>query len=1143
VRLEDIASTARLAGILPGRPVTVLAAWMHGADAVEVTYRNDNGELGQVVLYRGDESRIDAHLDGGRPFDADARNFRLAAEAQRITLAGLHDPMLAVATSDVQPLPHQIRAVYNELLPRTPLRFLLADDPGAGKTIMAGLYIKELILRDDVRTCLIVAPGGLVEQWQDELALKFGLEFDILGPGAEETVPGRTIFDHKPLLIARMDQLARNESLLDQLGQAEFDLVVVDEAHRMSATWFGGELKASKRFQLGELLSDRARHFLLMTATPHNGKEEDFQTFLSLLDRDRFVGPGDKHAKSGTTDGLMRRMVKERLVTFDGRPLFPERIAETASYRLSPEEQYLYEEVTDYVRNGMNLADRLEGKRRNTIGFALTVLQRRLASSPEAIFQSLRRRGERLERLRSDLLNGTVEAIAAEANATFLEDEPDIDELDAAELEEAEDELVDAATAARTVAELETEIADVRRLTEIARRLLDTQQDVKWRELRGVIESHVLSHPDGTPRKLIVFTEHRDTLTYLERRIVQLIGKRDAVVSIHGAVPRYERRRITAEFTSNPDVQILLATDAAGEGLNLQAAHLMVNYDLPWNPNRIEQRFGRIHRIGQTEVCRLWNLVAEDTREGDVFIRLLDKIEEQRAAYDGEIFNVLGTSLGELSLTKVLREAIRYGELPEVKAKMWEVIDEGVSAGLQELLDDEALATEALAPNDLEALRLQMEDARAKRLQPHFIRDAFLEAFDRAGGRIERREKGRYEITHVPAVVRERAGRSPISRRYERITFDIAKIEVQGAPRAELISPGHALHDATLQLVIDQYGPTLDRGTVLTSDTVSSPTLLVGVLNEVKDSTGATVSKRFGYSFIGEDGATSEAGPAPYLDFAPANEMERRQSSVLPWLQQREQDAVSWVIAEQLPAFATEVTSARTAEFERIRERVSTRLTREANRLYTEALKTDADSAAGKKVRYSSETLRRRAEDLEQRRETRLSLIDRQLAMAPVSPRITAIALVVPPEELQQQGQPVPSAPAREAVERRGVDAVLAAERALGRIPEEQSHNNPGFDVLTRTSDGSGIRIEVKARIEGSDTFTITRTEVLTALNSSPEHRLALVRVSFDGAHLDQLRYIGNAFDGVEPTWLTDFDVVSQNLSWADWWARGTDPF
>jgi len=1148
LRLEDIASTARLAGIVPGRAVTVLAAQMHGANAVEVTYQEDSGAFGQVVLFRDDESKISPHLESGRPFDADPRNFRLAAEAQRIMLAGLHDPMLAVATSDVQPLPHQIRAVYGELLPRTPLRFLLADDPGAGKTIMAGLYIKELILRDDVRTCLIVAPGGLVEQWQDELALKFGLEFDILASGAEDTVSGKSVFEQKPLLIARMDQLARNEMLLEQVQQADFDLVVVDEAHRMSATWFSGEMKASKRFQLGQLLSERARHFLLMTATPHNGKEEDFQTFLSLLDRDRFAGPGDKQAQFGAADGLMRRMVKEKLVTFEGRPLFPERIAETVSYRLSPNEQYLYEQVTEYVRNGMNLADRLEGKRKNTVGFALTVLQRRLASSPEAIFQSLRRRTDRLERTRADLLNGVVDAPSGEASSLLSEDPDaiyvDTDELGAAELEEAEEELVDAATAARTAAELETEIADLRRLTEHARRVLESQQDVKWRELRGVIESEVLTAPDGKPRKLIVFTEHRDTLNYLERRITQLLGRRQSVVTIHGAVPRYERRRITAEFTTNRDVQILIATDAAGEGLNLQAAHLMVNYDLPWNPNRIEQRFGRIHRIGQQEVCRLWNLVAEDTREGEVFIRLLDKIEEQRAAYDGEIFNVLGTSLGDLSLARVLRDAIRYGEQPDVKARMWEVIDEGVSAGLQELIDEEALASESLAPSDLEALRRQMEDAKAKRLQPHFIRDAFIEAFNRAGGRIERREKGRYEITHVPASIRERAGRAPVSRRYERVTFDVSTIDVAGAPRAELLAPGHPLHDAALHLVIEQYGATLDRGTVLTSDAVNEPTLLVGVINEVRDSTGQTVSKRFGYSFVGADGIVREAGPAPYLDYSPAEDQQRAEGAGLPWLTQREKDAVSWVIAEQLPVFAAEVIAQRTREYERIRTRVATRLTHEVNRLYTAALKTDADAAAGKKVRYSSDTLRRRAEELEERRETRLALIDRQLAMSPVAPRITTIALIMPmTPEAAAPGDGAASALARAAVERRGVDAVLAAERALGRTPEEQAHNNPGFDVLSRPAEGPGIRIEVKARIEGADTFTITRTEVLTALNAAPDHRLALVRVSTNGPQYDEVRYIGNAFDGVEPSWLTDFDVVSQNLSWNDWWSRGMSPF
>jgi SNF2 family DNA or RNA helicase len=311
---------------------------------------------------------------GGRPFDASAADFKLVAETQRIKLAGLFDPMLAVATSDVEPLPHQIRAVYGEMLPRTPLRFLLADDPGAGKTIMAGLYIKELLLRDDVKRCLIVVPGGLVDQWQDELFFKFGLRFDILTGQLVDVNIGRSVFDGHPLLTARMDQLARNEDLQRQLEESEWDLVVVDEAHRMGAHYFGGKLEKTKRFQLGEVLGRCTRHLLLMTATPHSGKEEDFQLFLTLLDRDRFEGKFRKGIHAVDTSGVMRRMVKEDLLTFEGKPLFPERIAQTVPYQLTDLEQDLYQQVTTYVREGMNRAAKLDGTvpRRRTTGRPFT---------------------------------------------------------------------------------------------------------------------------------------------------------------------------------------------------------------------------------------------------------------------------------------------------------------------------------------------------------------------------------------------------------------------------------------------------------------------------------------------------------------------------------------------------------------------------------------------------------------------------------------------------------------------------------------------------------------------------------------------------------------------------------------------------
>ena len=425
--LEELKPGIHLDGLIPGQSVIVLAAQWHGTSAIEITYKDAGGRLDQQVVFRADEDGLRAAAGTVRTFDAPANDFKLAAEAQRISLAGLFDPMLAVATSDVRPLPHQIRAVYGELLRRTPLRFLLADDPGAGKTIMAGLYVKELVLREDVKRCLIVAPGGLVEQWQDELLFKFGLSFDLLTNQSIDAGVNLNVFESRPLLIARMDQLSRNDELRAQLADSEWDLVIVDEAHRMGAHYFGGKLAKTKRFQLGELLGSVTRHLLLMTATPHSGKEEDFQLFLTLLDRDRFEG---KRTASVDTSDVMRRMVKEDLLTFEGRKLFPERIAETVPYRLTASEEALYEQVTDYVRDGMNRAERVGGQRRNTVGFALTVLQRRLASSPQAIHASLGRRSKRLERRRQEIISGT-----------FVESEPSVDlsELDADDFKRGRD--------------------------------------------------------------------------------------------------------------------------------------------------------------------------------------------------------------------------------------------------------------------------------------------------------------------------------------------------------------------------------------------------------------------------------------------------------------------------------------------------------------------------------------------------------------------------------------------------------------------------------------------------------------------------------------------------------------------------------
>ena len=676
-------------------------------------------------LYRRDEPRLEI-VEVGRPwsFDGDGALFRLVSEAQRIRLAYLFDPVLAVHTSVVEPLPHQITAVYESMLPRQPLRFLLADDPGAGKTIMAGLLIKELIARGDLQRCLVVCPGSLAEQWQDELYRRFQLPFDILTNDKLEAARTGNWFLEANLVIARLDKLSRNEDVQQklQVPDCRWDLVVCDEAHKMSATFFGGEIKYTKRYRLGQLLSSLTRHFLLMTATPHNGKEEDFQLFMALIDGDRFEGRFRDGVHVADVSDLMRRMVKENLLKFDGTPLFPERIAHTVPYTLSETEAHLYKVVTDYVREEFNRAEALENDQRaGNVGFALTILQRRLASSPEAIYQSLRRRRERLEsRLREleVLQRGGQATIAFSAAGPDLdpEDVEDLDEAPENEVEAAEEEILDRATAARSITELKAEIETLKNLEGLALGVRRSGADTKWRELASLLDeifiataispskSRRRTFPTAPARfpgrtsspkqKLVIFTEHRDTLQLPRTGASRtLLGREESVVLIHGGMGREDRLKAQEAFRHDPHVQVLLATDAAGEGINLQRAHLMVNYDLPWNPNRLEQRFGRIHRIGQTEVCHLWNLVADETRERATSIANSSTSWSRRGKPSvGRCSMCSASSISRGGpLRELLLEAIRYGEQPEVRARLTTAVDHALDRGkLQDLLEEQS---------------------------------------------------------------------------------------------------------------------------------------------------------------------------------------------------------------------------------------------------------------------------------------------------------------------------------------------------------------------------------------------------------------------------------------------------------------------
>ncbi len=1174
-RLEDLTKGALARGVLADRAVKVVDVEWHGSNAITLTFTDEStGKPGQELLYRDDERRLSIE-QGGRAWsmDADGALFRLVSEAKRISLAYLFDPFLAVQTSNLDPLPHQIEAVYSKMLPRQPLRYLLADDPGAGKTIMAGLFCKELVIRGDVERCLVIAPGSLVEQWQDELWQKFGLSFDILTREMIETSRSGNPFSEKPLLIARLDHLSRNEELQAKLEATDWDLVVMDEAHKLSAHYTGGEVKETKRYKLGRLAGSVTRHLLLMTATPHAGIEEDFHLFLALLDADRFEGKPRGATHTVDTSDMMRRLVKEKLLKFDGTPLFPERRSYTAIFPLSDGEALLYKRVTEYVQEEMGRAERLkaegEGRRGAVVGFALTALQRRLASSPEAIFQSLVRRRRRLEqRIADERIRKHGAEVAAELGTPSIpsefrsadDDGFDVDDLPEGELEELEAELVDQASAARTIAELGYEIRTLADLEELARQVRASGADRKWEELSSLLQhTPEMFDAHGDRRKLIIFSEHRDTLNYLVDKLRSLLGREEAVVAIHGGLPREERRKVQEAFVNDKDVIVLVATDAAGEGINLQRAHLMVNYDLPWNPNRIEQRFGRVHRIGQQEVCHLWNLVADDTREGAVFQRLFDKLEEQRRALGDQVYDVLGESFRGRSLRDLLVDAVRYGDDPLQKLRLRTVVDATVGDSLREIVHERALVSDVMSADDVERIRDEMERAEARKLQPHFVRAFFLEAFALLGGAIREREPGRFEITHVPAELRRRDRQiglgAPMLRRYERITFEKDLIAVDGRPLAQFVTPGHPLLDGTIDLIIERYDSLLRQGAVLIdeADPGDTSSVLVYLQHAVVDGrTDAAgnrrvVSKQFDFVTVDPDGTARHAGWAPYLDCRPATGDEL--ALLVPVIEGEwvRKDLESSALEHGVELARAHLEEVRRRTLDRVEKTVTAvrdRLTSQIQYWDHRANQLKSRELAGQlpKSGMNSAKARQRADELQARLKRRFEELEAERQLSPLPPVVSGGALVIPAGVLAAHLGGAPDEVAdhareRTVTERAAVDAVMAAERRLGRHPHEMPPNNKGYDIESKDDDGTLWFIEVKGRIAGAETFTITRSEIGVGRNKPDTHLLALAEVT--DAIAKDVRYLRRAFEDVGDL---PFNTISVNLQWKPYFERGEVP-
>jgi len=1176
MKLDDIKSGSIILGIVPEKSVKIKYVDQSSPDSITVGYKLDDGNLKERQLFRKDEDKYslaEPHFS----FTGDAEDFKLAMEANRISNAHLFDPFMAIHSSNVIPLPHQITAVYESMLPKQPLRYVLADDPGAGKTIMAGLLIRELIARADAERILIVCPGSLVEQWQDELDEKFNLKFRIFSNEMNDQCRGN-VFEEYNCLIARMDQLKRSEEYLEKLKLVNWDIVIVDEAHKMSASYSGNEVKKTERFKLGELLSYRTKHFLLMTATPHNGIEEDFQLFLSLIDEDRFYYKFRGSAKKVDVSDIMRRMCKEDLLTFEGTKLFPERRAISATYDLSDIEMDLYEAVTQYVREEMNKAERLDNNKKGNVGFALTSLQRRLASSPEAIHKSLESRINRLiekqkewerNKTNGDYLSDVMGEFHYRSGF-FDEEDGYEDDLTGEEFENKSDEITDRATASRSIEELKKEIETLKRLEKKAQELVNSQKDKKWEELSSILQNNAeMRDKDGKLRKLVIFTEYRATLNYLYDRITGLLGNKDMVVCIHGGIKREARRENQERFRNDPDVRVLIATDAAGEGVNLQVAHLMINYDLPWNPNRIEQRFGRIHRIGQTEVCYLWNLIAVNTREGSVFNHLFEKLEREREALGGKVFDVLGDLFEGKSLKELLLDAIRYGEDPKRKEELMTAVEGALDTKhIEDLIRRNALTQDFMSPERLFSIRDEMEKAEARKLQPFFVRSYFLEAFKRVGGSVRDRESRRYEITYVPQSViamdkqligRDRVDRNPVIEKYDRVCFD--KNDINGKKQALLLHPGHPLMRAVTGIILDKYGGVLKQGTVLVDPTDEGiePHILCVFDHKITEGGDLkkVISRRYQFILIDKSGETKDAGFAPHLDYRPmtpeeseimsdaaGNDWQSGKSAMkqggldMSWIgKDVEEKALAYANEYLVPRHYKEVRERREADIDKTKLAVSQRLTSEIDYLTKMRFRFEEDVRNGKGGAIPSlEKVKSEIRKISDKLDVKKDELEKARDVSSQTPIVVGACVVLPIGLLNSLKDNTTGAvttfsadtDARDRIEYLGMKAVFDKEKSMGYEVTDVSKENCGWDITSKKIVNGEIvderHIEVKGKSIDSPVVTISSNEIRYGLNQQDKFLLAIVIV--DGDNVDAPKYIRKPFTR-EPAW----GVVSENYN------------
>ncbi|HLQ10933.1 MAG TPA: helicase-related protein, partial [Ktedonobacteraceae bacterium] len=777
-------------------------------------------------------------------FSADPEIVRTVVEGERLTYGHLFNPAFAAEISLIDPLPHQRIAVYDHMLQQTRLRFLLADDAGAGKTIMTGLYIREMLTRRLITRVLIVPPAGLVGNWEHELRTLFNLPFRIVA-GADARAGNPFIGPRSDLLIASVDTLAgvRMFSRLQEAAVAPYDLVVFDEAHKLAANREADlRIRRTDRYRLAEALvgiqdeEERwsltwsCHHLLLLTATPHMGKDFPYYCLWKLLEPDVLttIDAFNAYPADARRRHFIRR-TKEELVYFDGRPIYPTRISNTLSYDLTTGdvgEQALYDASTRYIQISYNRARLLN---RSAARLAMSVFQRRLASSTYALLRSFERRAEKLAKMIEDMRAGRLsqaQFTATQQQLDKLEDALDEKTADEEEIvddqeenERSEEQLMESVLAI-SLTELQEELQQVEMLLDLARRVYDAGEESKFEKLRAILRD-----PDYQHEKLIIFTEHRDTLDFLVRRL-EGMGFTEQIAQIHGGMDYQQREEQVAAFrrpVAEGGATYLVATDAAGEGINLQVCWLMVNYDIPWNPARLEQRMGRIHRYGQKhDPVHILNLVAGKTREGRVMQTLLEKMERIRKELgSGKVFDVIGQLFDGISLREYMEQVATATDDHEVQRRIAGKLTQEQVRALQ--ARELALYGEGGAVrSELPRLKASMELETYRKLLPGYVRHFVEKAAPLVDISIEDDLEGVFTLHPLKPGAMDWL--LPILETYPPSLHDRYSVHVpRNGERAIFLHPGEPIFDRFRAFVCEHFTQQARQGAVFVDPTAERP--------------------------------------------------------------------------------------------------------------------------------------------------------------------------------------------------------------------------------------------------------------------------------------------------------------------------------